>query len=178
MNSTSLTTGPKGRLQDYNLLTRYTGSGKSTLSKLLTSTYPNFHHLSIDKTIYNRHGLYNIDYEPSLYARYQSEADELFRTDTIRLLQTTPPSNLILDRSFYAKSDRCEYRQIVQDAGGKAILVNFDVEREVLWRRIQERTSRARDADSAFEVTEEVLDSYLGGFEVPLDEEQVVIKME
>lgn len=57
-------------------------------------------------------------------------------------------------------------------------MVYFDAEREVLWRRIQERTSKVRDADSAFEVTEEVLNSYLRGFEVPVDEEHVVIKVE
>lgn len=91
-------------------------------------------------------------------------------------------TNLVLDRSFYAKADRDEYRALAEDAGARVVLVFLDADRDVLWRRIGKRWERRAegrgvDADSAMDVTEEVLDAYLAGFERPSGEGEVVIRV-
>lgn len=68
------------------------------------------------------------------------------------------------------------YRAIVEAGGARAVLVYFDCDRATLWERIRARERGGLDADSAFRMTEEILDSYLRGFEVPSDEGQIVIK--
>lgn len=153
------------------------GSGKSTLSKSIVNTLPNFSRLSIDQLLHAAHGMYGIDYDTSLYQEYQVEAGHEFVAELRRLLTHKPPINVVLDRSFYAKSDRDGYRKLVTELGGRCVLVYFDATKEVLWRRIKERTARGRDADSAFDVTEEILDGYLSGFERPDGEGEVVINV-
>lgn len=114
-----------------------------------------------------------------MYSALLDSAAATFQSETVRLLQTTPPTNLVLDRSFYAKEDRDEYRALAEQAGARVVLVYLQATREVLWRRISERKAKAesagRDADSAFDVTEEVLDRYLSGFEAPSGEGEVVV---
>lgn len=151
------------------------GSGKSTLSKNIVDTLPNFARLSIDQLLYAAHGLYGVDYHTSLYEDYQIEAGDKYVAELRRLLSNKPPTNLVLDRSFYARSDRDDYRRLIAELSGRCVLVYFDATKEVLWRRIRERTARGRDADSAFDVTEEILDGYLTGFERPNGEGEVVI---
>lgn len=171
-----------------------TGAGKSTLAKAIsaintgtsttatTNPTQTFTRLSIDSTIHARHGLYGIDYPAAAYAAHQEEAATIFRSETTRLLQLQQSSpatnpNLVLDRAFYAKADRDEYRALAEQAGARVVLVFLDASRDVLWRRIRERKAKARDADSAMDVTEDVLDAYLAGFERPDGEGELVISV-
>ncbi|KAK5061158.1 hypothetical protein LTR84_007700 [Exophiala bonariae] len=159
------------------------GAGKSTLAKAIasntTTTIPPFTRLSVDTILHAQHGLYKINYPAREYGTHLTNAAATFHSETIRLLQTTPPTNLVLDRSFYAKEDRDEYRALAEQAGARVVLVYLKASREVLWRRICARKARAetegRDADSAFDVGEELLDTYLRGWEAPVGESEVVI---
>ena len=157
------------------------GSGKTTLSTSLQSHLPayNFQRLSIDCIVYERHGIYSVDFPAELGEKYQEEADEIFHASTVQQLEQIPPSNLILDRAFYAKKDRDEYRRLVEDRGAKTILVYLQADRDTLWRRIQERKARigGRVAGAAFEVTEDILSSYLDGFQCPRGEGEFVINI-
>lgn len=95
--------------------------------------------------------------------------------------------DVVLDLSFWSWGFREEWRGVVkdvleemkvggiEDGGGDAddegkgkgpriIIVYFDAEEEVLWRRIQERKRGVKDADSAAEISRELLASYVKGF--------------
>ena len=93
-----------------------------------------------------------------------------------RLLQDG--SDMVLDRSFWAKEDRDRYRELIGKGKGRVVLVYLKAEEQFLWNRIVERRRRGVDADSALDIKEELLDSYLRGFEVPDGEEEIVIDVE
>lgn len=85
----------------------------------------------------------------------------------------------MLDFSFYSREWRDEWQSMVGE-GPKVVTVYFDGNEEVLWRRIRERSMGVRDADSASEISREVLKGYVAGFEPPGSDEGevVVIKVE
>jgi tRNA uridine 5-carbamoylmethylation protein Kti12 len=157
-------------------LTHASGAGKSTLSKSIVQGFPRFIRLSIDQMIFDDHGLYGDDYPPSLYPRFQKEADEKFISEFRRLLSAdNQPNDIVLDRSFYAKSDRESYRRMAEELGARIVLVFLDCSKDVLLSRIQKRAEGERNADSAFDMTENILDAYIDGFERPDGEGEVLI---
>lgn len=154
------------------------GSGKTTLAKTLLTLHPTFTRLSIDEIIFTNHGLYGIDYpaSPSLYDIYQAEADEIYLETFKRLLEAR--RDIILERSFYAKSDRDEFRGMIESAGERCILVYLRVvegDKERLWERICERGRKEKDANSAFEISRERFERYWSGFEGPDGEGEMVV---
>lgn len=153
------------------------GAGKSTLSKLVTSTYPSFTRLSIDTIIHDKHGMYGTDYPHEKYPEYQVEAHEEYDKRFLELLSDKEKKHdVVLDRSFWNKEDRDKVKRLVEEKGGRWVLVYLKASKEVLWRRIQERKAKRRDADSAFEVTEKVLERYWQGFEAPEGEGEIIVE--
>lgn len=56
------------------------------------------------------------------------------------------------------------------------MLVYLDVEADELRRRVRARNQlTVKDGDSAFFVTEQILDSYIAGFERPIGEGEVIL---
>ena len=154
------------------------GAGKSTLSKVITSKYSSFTRLSLDMIVHAKHGMYAIDYPPEKYDEYGDEAQvEYDRLLHELLSEEQQPHDLVLDRSFWARVDRDKFKRLVEEEGGRWVLVYLKADKNVLWRRIQERTAKGRDADSAFDVTEEVLDRYWAGWEEPDGEGEIVIEV-
>ncbi|KAJ9156222.1 hypothetical protein NKR23_g1210 [Pleurostoma richardsiae] len=149
------------------------GAGKTTLTKAILAANPAFTRLSIDAIIYARHGLYAADYPPSSYDSHQDEADILFLAEFRRLLQLR--RDLVLDRSFYARADRDDFQREIEAAGARAVLVHLRAGEELLWRRICERSARERNADSALDISRELLRQYVEGFEEPVGEGEIVI---
>ena len=93
------------------------GSGKSTLSHALTSLYPSFTRLSIDKYIFSHHGIYAVDYPISEYEALQNEAEAALKEE-LRVLLREGTRNLVLDFSFWCRGWRDEYRELVMKCGG------------------------------------------------------------
>lgn len=153
-----------------------TGAGKSTLSRAIVEEIPSFTRVSIDQIQASRHGLYGIDYPPSQYAEFQDEADKIYVETVHKLLEEK--KNIVLDRSFYAKEDRDDYRAKVEKAGGRVVLVYLKADRDLLWRRICERRAKGVNADSALEIDESLLDRYVNGFEAPDGEGEIVITVQ
>jgi gluconate kinase len=155
------------------------GSGKSTLSKAVRAQYPTFKRLSIDAHIWDAHGAYGIDYPPSRCAALQDEAEAFLHGDLLRLLRGKA-HDVILDFAFAFREMRDEWRAIVEEGGGRVVLVYLDAGEEMLWRRIGERRARPVDADSVAgnEISRETLRMYYEGFERPVGEGEVVIKVE
>ena len=156
-------------------ITPQTGAGKSTLSKTVVAQFPSFIRLSIDGYIWDKYGAYGRDYPASSLSTYQDEAEEALQA-RLREILSSGQNDVVLDLSFAFRVDRDEYRQIVEEGGARAVLVYLECDKTTLWRRIQARERAGLDADSAFKMTMERLDMYLGGFEVPTDEGQIVIK--
>ena len=86
--------------------------------------------------------------------------------------------NILLERSFYAKEDRDEFKTMIEEAGGRWVLVYLKAERDLLWRRICERRAKGVTADSALEIDEQLLDRYVAGFEAPVGEGEIVINVQ
>jgi predicted kinase len=170
-----------------NILTRYpeilktSGAGKTTLAKAIEAAHPNFHRISIDETLCDMRGIYGIDYEASavLYEQYQDEADVVYKSKFRSLLAAK--EDAILERSFYAKKDRDTYREMVEIAGARLVLVFLKAEgeegKEMLWKRICKRSEGAKTADSALDISRETFEMYWAGFEDPAGEGEIVAKV-
>jgi len=143
------------------------------MSKAVVKTYPSFIRLSIDAIVADRHGIYNVDYPASDYAAHLDEASKVYSKEFHELL--SQKKNIVLDRSFYAKEDRDEYRTKVVQAGGRVVLVYLKAERDLLWKRICERREKGLDADSAREINPSLLDQFVQGFEAPKGEGEVIV---
>ncbi|KAH7259162.1 ATP/GTP-binding protein [Fusarium redolens] len=162
------------------------GAGKSTLAKAVVTQLPSFKRLSNDQIIYESYGLYNIDYPAELYKVYQEEASQKLIAELERILEEKS-NDVVLDLSFYDKEYRDEYKHIVERNGGRWVLVYLDADRDLLWKRIQQRRAErdeldakdpGRNGDSAFDIDDETFAMYLGGFEPPSGEGEIVIKVE
>ncbi|OIW22759.1 P-loop containing nucleoside triphosphate hydrolase protein [Coniochaeta ligniaria NRRL 30616] len=152
------------------------GSGKSTLAKAVAATFPSFTRVSIDHIIDSRHGICGVDYPAEKYDEYMLEADDIYESRFRQLLRDG--KDVVLDRSFYAKADRDEFKAMAEEAGARWVLVYFKADKELLWKRICERRSRGVNADSALDISQVLLDAYVEGFEVPVGEGEIVIDVE
>jgi predicted kinase len=132
--------------------------------------------VSGDQIIYSLHGICGVDYPPDKYDEYQLEMDGIYEARFRQLL--AEGKDVVLDRSFYAKVDRDEFKKMAEEAGARWVLVYFRADGDVLWRRIRERRERGVDADSALEISRELLDAYLAGFEAPVGEGEVVVEVQ
>ena len=152
------------------------GAGKSTLAKAVVEELPRFTRLSIDEILFEKHGLFGVDYpaDHNLYEQYQDEADQIYLEHFHRLLRAE--KDLVLDRSFYAKEDRDEFKRMIEDEGGRWILVYLEVDdKEYLWRRICARSAEARNANSALDISRELFETYWAGFEHPKGEGELTL---
>jgi predicted kinase len=80
-----------------------------------------------------------------------------------------------LDRSFWNRADREEFRAMVEKAGARWVLVAFRPDKDVLWRRIRERRQEEVNADSSLDISEELFERYVKGFEMPGGEGEIII---
>lgn len=157
------------------------GAGKSTLAKTVIAKLPNFVRFSADKIVRDKYGLYGIDFARDKHAGYLEEAQVRIKTDLAALIRDGT-NDAVLDLSFYDKEYRDEYKAIIEDAGGRWVLVFLDAEKDLLWRRIQDRRaardkipveSGARDGDSAYDIEPATFEMYWGGFEPPVGEGEI-----
>lgn len=130
--------------------------------------------MSADGLLHAKHGLYKVDYPPEMYDQYLEEASDEFDKLLRELLDKK--KDVIIDRSLYAKEDRDYFRRLVEEKGGRWILVCFrPASKEVVWKRIQHRREAGVNADSALDITPEILDRYWEGFEWPAGEGEVIV---
>lgn len=87
--------------------------------------------------------------------------------------------DIILDFSFAFQATRDTWKALVEGAGGRWVLIFIEVEPDELRRRVRARNQLAvKDGDSAYFVTEQVLESFIAGFERPVGEGEVVLRLE
>lgn len=146
------------------------GSGKTTYARRLQAQ--GHVRLSVDEEIWRRFGAYGIDYEPDRYAAHTEIARRIVRGRLLDLL--AEGRDVVVDSSFWQRSRRREYQDLVEQAGGRWRLVYLQADPQLLRARLRTRAGRF-DADAAFPVTDELLERYLRDFEPPVGEGEEVI---
>ncbi|MDR7071620.1 AAA family ATPase [Fictibacillus barbaricus] len=146
------------------------GSGKTTFSQQLEKQ--GFVRLSIDEEIWANNGRWGIDFPFEKMEEYKKDAENKLRNQLIELIRDK--QQVVIDFSFWDRVRRDHYKQLIETAGGKWKLVYIKVHPDDLRERLSERNKRF-DANS-FPITEEVLASYLSGFEIPNGEGEIVIE--
>lgn len=147
------------------------GSGKTTLAQRLEKR--GFVRLSIDEEIWATHGRYGIDYPIEMYEQLKVEAELKLRNELVNLLNEK--KNVVVDFSFWQRKRRNEYKKLIEDGGGVWKLIYLKVHPNELRERLRLRSQRF-DANAAFTITEEILSSFLEGFEIPSGEGEIIIE--
>lgn len=147
------------------------GSGKTTFSQQLEKD--GYVRLSIDEEVWSTNGRYGVDYPFEKYREYLDEAHVRLRNKLVKLIQDK--KMVVVDSSFWNRSARDEYKRLIENSGGKWRLIYLKVHPDELRKRLKIRSQRF-DANAAFEITEEILTTFLNGFEEPRDEGEIVIE--
>jgi predicted kinase len=77
--------------------------------------------------------------------------------------------NVILEKGFWSREERTQYRLQAEGLGAKVELRYLEVSRDELWTRLAKRNANL--PPGTFEVTEEDLDLFCSWFEAPTKEE-------
>jgi predicted kinase len=118
-----------------------------------------------------------VDYPKEKYNDYQEEAAAALRSELAQLVQQGA-RDAILDFAFAFQETRDEWKDLIEESGGRWVLVYLDVDADELRRRVKARNQLAvKDGDSAFLVTAEILESFIAGFERPVGEGEVVLRL-
>jgi predicted kinase len=108
------------------------GAGKTTLARQLEQDVPALY-LNADVTLKAIQGAAR---GPGLDV-LRDRVEQLLETVALRALELGV--NVVLDNGFWARSQRAELRQRVEDTGATAIIYYLDVPLDELWRRIELR---------------------------------------
>ncbi|SEU09831.1 ATP-binding protein [Paenibacillus sp. NFR01] len=148
------------------------GSGKTTFSQNIAETL-GYARLSIDEEVWAVNGRYGIDYPTEQYREHLNRAHLRLHQKIAECIQEK--RHVIVDSSFWRKSERDRYKQLVEQAGGQWRLIYLKVDPGELRRRLKIRSERF-DANAAFTITEEMLTAFIQGFEEPRGEGEIVIE--
>ncbi|MBH0160392.1 MULTISPECIES: AAA family ATPase [Fictibacillus] len=145
------------------------GSGKTTFSQRLEKN--GFVRLSIDEEIWSTNGRWGIDFPMDKFEEYRKDAESKLRKRLIQLIHDK--QQVVIDFSFWDRLRRNKYKMLIEESGGKWKLVYLKVHPDELRKRLKLRNQRF-DANS-FPISDELLNSYINGFEVPSDEGEIVV---
>jgi predicted kinase len=149
------------------------GSGKTTFAQKLERA--GYIRLSVDEEMWRRFGRYGVDYAEARYPEFSAQAEDHLKSELVSALRRG--SDVVVDFSFWQRSRRDAYKQLIEGVGAVWRLIYLKVPEEALRSRLQNRAGRF-DANAAFPITEAILASYLAGFEEPKDEGEETIEIE
>jgi predicted kinase len=152
------------------LLAGLTGSGKTTFAKTLEAS--GVVRLSVDEQVFARHGRHGIDYPEHEYPARERPVVEHTRQRLVELIRTG--HSVVLDYGLWRRSEREDYKHLVEHAGGRWRLLYFPADRHELLRRLTER-NRGHDAN-ALTVTDRMLDEFIARFEAPSNEGEEIVQ--
>lgn len=117
-----------------------------------------------------------------MLAQYQEEAEEEIKRELGEVLRRGE-RDVVLDMAFYERKTREAYRGLIGREGGgryRVVLVVFRGSEEAVWRRLEGRNGRGNGegGGEGWGVSREVLGGYLEGFEWPVGEGEVLVKVE
>lgn len=152
------------------LLCGLPGSGKTTYterSPLLSS----LDKLSIDEAMYERYGVYDVDYPHTLYKTLEAEVYK--ELDDILIEKLALGKSVVLDYGFWKRLQRDTYKKIALDHAIDCSLIYFEASRATLSARLLERNRKT--GANALKVDAVLFERMHQHFEVPKDEGQITI---
>jgi predicted kinase len=147
------------------------GSGKTTVATILESK--GFVRLSVDEEIWSTFGRFGIDYRPEEYSTLQKQAAEKVWMRLEELLRCKTP--VVIDNSFWKRETRDQYKGLIESCGRRWLLLYLKVAPSVLRARLLQRRKRF-DANAAFPIEDDLLNSYLKSFQEPSDEGELIFQ--
>jgi predicted kinase len=108
------------------------GSGKTTYAKDLQTR--GYVRLSVDEEIWHRFGRYGVDYEPDQYEGHTELARRALREQLLSLIAQR--RNVVIDSSFWQRSTRQAYKDLIEQAGGRWRLTYLKADRSLLRQRL------------------------------------------
>jgi predicted kinase len=151
------------------LLAGLTGSGKTTVAQALAAR--GFTRLSVDEEVHRIHGRYGVDYPEHTYFERERPVVEAIRRRFIEELRAG--NDVVLDHGLWRRGERDAWREAARRAGGHPLIVYLPAGRDDLLRRLAER-NRREDAN-ALTVTPEALDDFFARFDIPAEDEDVIV---
>lgn len=103
--------------------------------------------LSIDETVFERHGRHGVDYDEGDYPERETFARTALDRKLLALIESG--QDVVLDYGFWSCEIRDSYKELIDTAGACWRLLFFDVPISEIHRRLRER-SRRDDANSLF----------------------------
>lgn len=153
------------------LLVGLTGAGKTTYARRILEP-AGVVRLSLDEEVFAAHGRYGVDYPEAEYPERERPVARRLRR---RLAEMVGQGrDVVLDQGLWTRALRDEYKELVEEAGGRWRLLYFPVAHEELLRRLSERN--AREDANALTVTEDALGDFIARFEEPQGEGEEVVK--
>ncbi|XVQ85415.1 AAA family ATPase [Microbispora siamensis] len=148
------------------------GSGKTTYAQELERR--GYVRLSVDEAVWARLGRDGGHLDPKEYEDHQARAEEALRHELVRLMRAG--RRVVLDYSFWQRATRDRYKSLIESHGYRWVLVYLKANPETLRRRLAARN--ALRGPNRVTVSEDLLRSYLAGFEEPVGEGERVIPQE
>jgi predicted kinase len=146
------------------------GSGKTTFSQALETK--GFHRISIDEEIWRTFGRYGIDYPAEAYPDHVAATRAAIgaRLDG----QLALGAATVVDSAFWARSHRDDFKALIEGRGRPWRLIYLRTPETVLRARLADRARRF-DANAAFPIDAERLQTLLEGFQEPVGEGETVV---
>lgn len=144
-------------------------SGKTTFAK--KKEKEGFIRISIDEEMWKLYGARGIDYPNDNYEELSSIVESKLQNDIVNYIKED--KNLVIDFSFWSKSNRKYYKNFLEELGADIQLIYLKVDKETLKKRIESR-NKNHDANSQF-IDEKTFEMYYNGFEEPKDEGEIII---
>ncbi|MGI5154006.1 AAA family ATPase [Microbispora sp. CA-102843] len=145
------------------------GSGKTTYALELERR--GYVRLSVDEAVWTRLGRDGAHLDPKEYADHQAHAEEALRQELVRLMRAG--RRVVLGYSFWQRATRDRYKSLIESHGYPWELVYLKANPETLRRRLAARNDLR--GPNRVTVSEDLLRSYLAGFEEPVGEGERVI---
>lgn len=146
------------------------GSGKTTYA--LQKEREGYTRLSIDEEMWSSYGRRGVDYPSERYEELSALVETRLRKRLLDLIQAG--CDVVVDFSFWSRRRRDEYRRLIMQAGGRVDLVYLKADLETLRARLARR-NLCIGPNSAYVITDEILQRYFDGFEEPSGENERVI---
>ncbi|WP_147943086.1 ATP-binding protein [Microbispora sp. CSR-4] len=148
------------------------GSGKTTYAQELERR--GYVRLSIDEAVWARLGRDGGELDPEEYADHQARAEDDLWQELVRLMRAG--RSVVLDYSFWRRATRDRYKALIESHGYRWELLYLKARPETLRRRLAARNTLS--GPNSVTVSDELLRSYVAGFEEPVGEGERVIPQE
>ena len=152
-----------------HLLCGLPGSGKSTYAK--EQEIKGLVRLTLDEELFKRFGR---EFPSEKYSEYEIETKSDLK-DALKAAITNSRS-VVLDYGFWKKSEREEYKQLIDSLGAEWKLLYFKIPMNTLKERLRLRNQT--DTKNNHQIDESLLDTFSGQFEPPVREGEEIITLE